>query len=376
MKFFHLFLLLIFCSLSAQAQETASWLRTNVSNVLNPNISVIGDFVAQTGPNRESDDFSMREVELVVQANVDPNTRADFFFGMHEGESFELEEGYFTLLTLPGGFLARGGKFNANFGRLNMVHLHELPQTDRPLVLTSFLGEEGLNDTGLELSCTFAPADLFTEVTYAFINGLGEEHHEDVTTAEVLAIDGSTVTVAVHEPEEDLPRTIRNFAHVARIRVFKDISDDSNIEAGLSGALHQPKDAEQREMAAFDFTYRWKPLREAIYKSFVWRSEILYSNRKLEDPTVTVESMGAYSYMEVQPARRWRFGVRGDYVEDPEAQNLLLTRGVAPYVTFVSSEFSRYRLQYVYKDLPDGLHEHIGYAQWTIVIGPHGAHAF
>ncbi len=165
------------------AEPGASWLRTQVlgnaanPSALNPNISVIGDFVGNTGPmgDGSANRFSLRETEIGLQAAVDPYARADFFVAFPEGESVELEEGYISLLSLPLGVKARGGKFRPNFGRLNMIHPHELPQVNAPLVIASFLGEEGLNDTGLEVSRVFAPLNVFTEVSYAILNGLGKE---------------------------------------------------------------------------------------------------------------------------------------------------------------------------------------------------------
>ena len=164
---------------SAAAESGASWLRAANPGALNPKISVIADFVGQSGtagdPGQTEDGFHLREVEIGVQADIDPYARADFFIGgMNDaGAPPELEEGYFTLLSLPGGLQARGGKFRANFGRLNMVHPHELPQVDSPLALDAFLGEERLASTGFELSRIFAPFDLYTEVSYAFLRDLG-----------------------------------------------------------------------------------------------------------------------------------------------------------------------------------------------------------
>src|SRR3989344_5891739 len=127
----------------------ASWLRTRTAaNVLNPNISIIGDIVGNTGPMHRADSnrLSFRESEIGLQANVDPYARADFFVSLPESEAVELEEGYITLLTLPLGLKARGGKFRANFGRFNMTHPHELPFVNPPHAITQFLGAEGLND--------------------------------------------------------------------------------------------------------------------------------------------------------------------------------------------------------------------------------------
>lgn len=396
----------------------AGWLRTKTaSNALNPNISVIADVVGLAGPRRDTtaNRFALRETEIGLQAAVDPYARADFFLAIHEGESPEMEEGFITLLGLPWGLQGRGGKFLANFGRLNMVHSHERPQADAPRVLDSFLGAEGLNDTGFEISRIFAPLGVFTELTYGMLNGLGGEHgHGDSSeqTVFIQALDENGVPltdangnsiyreVPLSGAEEDAPRTIRNFAHVARLRFYKDITEASNVELGVSGALHQPEGHEQRKLGGLDLTFRWKPLREGLYRSFIWRTEGMYSSRVLMEetditgavtaPERALDRRGGYSYVEYQAARRWRFGVRGDYVEDPEAKDELftledgsvrqvgksITRGVSPYITFTLSEFNRFRAQYSHNHLPDGENEHRGFLQWTVILGPHGAHLF
>ncbi len=416
--FFFAAVLFLSAAAAARAEDIgAGWLRTQTANNLNPNISVIADVVGLTGPRRDAtvNRFALRETEIGLQAAVDPYARADFFLGIHEGESPELEEGYITLLSLPGGFLARGGKFLANFGRLNMIHSHERPQVDAPKVLDGFLGEEGLNDTGFEISRLFAPLGVFTELTYGMLNGLGGEHQHgegsgDTVFVQALDENGVPLTdvngnpiykeVALNEEEADAPRTIRNFAHVAKVRFYADLTEASNIELGVSGALHQPEGHEQRKLGGVDLTFRWKPLREGLYRSFIWRSEGLYSSRVLEErtditgaatsPERKLDRRGAYSYVEYQAARRWRFGVRGDYVEDPEAKDEVftladgsvrqveksITRGVSPYVTFTLSEFNRIRTQYSLNRLPDGESEHRGFLQWTVLLGPHGAHPF
>ncbi len=405
-------------SSSLGAQEGASWLRTRVlPNALNPNISVIGDFVGAAGPrdDQRSNRFALREVEFGFQAAVDPYARADFFVSVHEGESPEIEEGYVTLLALPWGIQARGGKFLANFGRLNMVHSHEQAGVDVPLVLTSFLGEEGLNDTGAEVSRIFAPFGLFMEVSYAFLNGLGGEHGHGEEGGETVFVhardengnsivdDSGTpveIPVTVHDEEAPVKRSVRNFAHVSRVRLYKDITDAANLELGVSGASHEPELAEQRRMGAVDLTFRWRPHAEGLYKGFIWRSEGLYSHRRLpEETNLTgavvslarkVDRRGLYSYLELQTSRRWRWGVRGDYVEDPEAKNEVqtradgttfqaaksITRAVSPVVTFTLNEFNRFRLQYTHTRLPNQETERRGFLQWTVILGPHGAHPF
>ena len=126
----------------------------SAAKVLNPDISIIGNFWGAVGQNRVRPvpGFEFHEAELALQAIVDPYARADFFIAFGE-EGVELEEGYLTLTSLPGGLTARAGKFRAAFGRVNAMHNDALPWIDRPLVTENLVtGEEGINDAGVSLS--------------------------------------------------------------------------------------------------------------------------------------------------------------------------------------------------------------------------------
>ena len=397
-------LLFLFTTLSWAEEINTSWLRTKtLSNALNPNLSVISDLTANSGPTKDSasNRLSLREIELGLQASLDPYARADIFISKPEAENLEVQEAYVTLTTLPWNLRFRGGKIKANFGRLNMIHAHELPQITAPIVLTGFLGAEGLREVGGEISRIFTPFNLFTEVSYAILNGLQSEETETPPTTQITDTNGNTVTVAVQKQTTPSDRQIQNFGHVGRLRFYKDLTDSTNIDLGFSGALHQPKNLKQTRMGTVDFTLRWKPLKEGLYHSFTWRTELFYSIRKLPQETDTITKMvteterqlhrrGLYSYIELQPARRWKCGVRGDYMEAPElAESSItledktirkveksITRAISPYITFTLSEFNRFRLQYENRQVPGDDIEHRLFFQWTVILGPHGAHAF
>src|SRR5207244_4800460 len=121
---------------------------------LNPDISVIGDFLGAVGRNsvRPVQSMEMHESEIGLQAIVDPYARADFFISFGE-EGVNLEEGYMTFTALPAGFVAKAGKMRSAFGKVNTLHNHVLPWTDRPLVTGNLVGgEAGIDDAGLSLT--------------------------------------------------------------------------------------------------------------------------------------------------------------------------------------------------------------------------------
>src|SRR5678810_809572 len=98
--------------------------------------------------------------------------RDSFFISFGE-EGVELEEGFVTFPTLPGGLLVKVGKQRAAFGKVNTLHNHVLPWTDRPLVSENLVnGEDGISDAGLSISRILpAPKGLFLEGTAQIFRG-------------------------------------------------------------------------------------------------------------------------------------------------------------------------------------------------------------
>ena len=91
-------------------------------------------------------------------------------------EGVEIEEGFLTLTSLPGGLLAKVGKLKQQVGKVNTLHAHSLPWVDKPLMIQNlFGGDEGLSDSGVSVSKLILNPFLFLEATgevYAGSSGL------------------------------------------------------------------------------------------------------------------------------------------------------------------------------------------------------------
>ncbi len=122
---------------------------------LNPEISVTGDVRAYTQtPGVQRDNFDPREFEVGFQSALDPYSNTKIFLSLENGE-VSLEEGYAYWTGLPGHIRFDIGKFRQQFGELNRWHLHALPETEYPLALRTYLGEDGLSGTGISLYRAF-----------------------------------------------------------------------------------------------------------------------------------------------------------------------------------------------------------------------------
>src|SRR5882762_6346226 len=112
------------------------------SNLLNPNISVVGWFQGMTGhphdPGHSPEPvMQLKETELGLQSIVDPWARGDFFVSFDPDGVANLEEGYITWFHLPGNLGLRTGKFRSYFGPFNRTHPHDTAFATRPLLASA-----------------------------------------------------------------------------------------------------------------------------------------------------------------------------------------------------------------------------------------------
>jgi len=322
------------------------------AKILNPDISVIGDFVGAAGrdPNRSVPTLQMHESEVGLQAIIDPYARGDFFLSFGE-QGVDLEEGYITFTSLPGGFVTKVGKMRSSFGVVNTLHSHNLPWIDHPLVSESLAGgEEGIGDAGVSVSRILpAPKGIFLEATTQLYRGdVGEVFHS-TRRGDVLA--------------------------VGRLRGYGDLSESTNLDLGFSYARghNDVGTAFRTQLFGVDATLRWKPLRRAIYHNFLTRTELIWSQR--QELASVQTAFGFYTSADYRLNRRWTFG--GRYDRSERAQNALLTdSGFSPVLTYWPSEFSQIRGQYRFTRYPDGRSGNDLLFQFLFVLGAHGAHPF
>jgi hypothetical protein len=324
----------------------------SAAKVLNPDISMIGDFIGAAGhdPVYPIPALQMHESELGVQAIIDPYARGDFFLTFGE-EGVGLEEGYITLTALPGSFVARVGKMRSAFGKVNTMHNHVLPWVDRPLVTNNLLGgEDGIDDAGFSIQRILpAPKGIFLEATGQLFRG----DSDDVFKASNKS-DVSTV---------------------AHLRGYKDLTESTNLDLGLSYARGH-NDAGSNyltQLYGIDATVRWKPLRRAIYHSFIGRGEFIWSQR--QQFPLEQRSFGFYTSGDYQLGRRWFVGGRYDHSDRSRLGNAT-DQGGSVVLTYWPSEFSQVRGQYRFVRYAGNIDSHELLMQFMFSLGAHGAHPF
>lgn len=328
------------------------------SKIFNPDIAVIGNFLGAAGRNANSTQptFGLNEVETSLQAVVDPYARADFFLSAGP-EGLDVEEGFATFNTLPGGLLVKVGKMRAQFGKVNTLHTHALPWTDRPLVTRNLVGgDEGISESGLSVSRLINNSFMFLEAT-------GEAHYG------ASAVFNSTER--------------SKLAYVARLRAYRDLTEGANLDIGGSFAygpsaaqpeVSIPESVYSTRLIGFDATFRYRPLRRAIYKRFQARTELVWSQPR-SDGAGGETAFGFYGGADYQFARRWYAGGRYDRAAHP-FDAALVDHGGSFYLTYWPSEFSQVRGQYRRTSYGDGVKANEFLFQFLFSIGAHGAHVF
>ncbi len=360
------------------------------SKALNPDISVIGDFVgaAGYGANRPIQSLQMHESEVGFQEVIDPYARADFFvsFGEH---GVDLEEGYITFTSLPAGLQIKAGKMRAAFGKVNTLHNHVLPWIDRPLVSQNLVGgEDGIDDAGLSISRSLpAPNGIFLE-------GIAQIYR------------GDSENVFQAQKRNDV-------ATVEHLHAYHDLSESTNVDIGGSYARgHSPFANGTNQLFGADLTLRWKPLRRAIYHSFVAHSEFIWARTEVSPqgvafaggplaaaPVGTAKPFGFYVSGDYQLGRRWFLGGRFDRSQRGQClptnpatttacpvslypntsfdyTHLLQDTGGSIIMSYWPSEFSGIRAQLRRTRYGEGLTANEVIFQFMFSMGAHGAHPF
>jgi hypothetical protein len=322
------------------------------AKLLNPDISMIGDFIATAGGNpfHPGPSLEMHESELGVQAVIDPYAKGDFFISFGE-QGVTLEEGYITFTSLPKGFVARVGKMRSAFGVVNTLHNHVLSWIDRPLVTQNLVGgEDGIDDAGFSINRILpAPKGIFLEATGQVFRGDSDELFQAHQRSDV--------------------------SYVGRLRGYKDLSENTNLDIGFSYARGHNDVGTNflTQLFGSDVTLRWKPLRRAVYHNFLWRTEFVWSERQ-QLPTPQ-RAFGFYSAVDYRVNRRWTVGGRFDRSDRARADNLT-DNGFSAVLTYWPSEFSQVRTQYEFTRFADGRSANELKVQLQFSLGAHGAHPF
>jgi hypothetical protein len=355
---------------------------------LNPDVSAIvtfaggyysdDDHTVKSGDDPAHTGFNVQEVELALQAVVDPYFRADVFLTIPNLQGLEVEEAFLTTTNLPANLQLKAGIFRAGLGRQNTQHLHVQDFARRPLLNPTLLGPDGLRAPGMELNWLVPRLPFY------------------------LLLAFSAFSVSPADPDMGL-QTFGggqrwNFTYVGSARAFFPFNDTTSLYLGLNYAhgksservtenVQLPSvavsidhvaptmyDGHDTHLYGVDAYLKWKPVNSATtYASLAWQTE--YFIRQLPYFANQLEGV-LYSQLVGQVSRRWRLGLRGEVGGIPAGDHVHREYAAGGSVTFVMSEFALARLHGEAR-FPEGAQNNgAAFLELQVAIGAHGAHAF
>jgi hypothetical protein len=329
--------------------------QTRSSLSSNPDIGLIGDFQGSyISSGKKNFDAYLKEAELSLQSVIDPYIRGDFFisFGRDPQTNkygVEVEEGYLTTTSLPAGLQLKAGKFKEAVGRINPVHPHALPFIDMPNAFVNYFGEEGLNDEGVSLSWLMPTKSFYQEVIFQATAGFSQ-------SPSFARSEGN------------------RFIYLAHLKNFFTLSANATLEFGITGITGPNDSSSVTNMATADLTYKWKPVQLNTYHSLTWQSEFYYNNaRNHENPAQN--SVGLYSFIQNQIAKRWFLTGRFDYAQKPYDRKIRET-AFSLVAGWNATEFQKIEFQGKTTDNNIGNRFYQFWLRWIFIMGAHGAHQY
>jgi hypothetical protein len=358
-------------------------------NALNPTVTVVGNnlyryddqpVLLEDGTPVDNQ-FNLREVEADFRAAVDPFADGVFILSAESEVPGEydvgVEEGYVIIKRLPIpvldepplGLQLKVGRFRPEIGRINVLHLHDLPQMTRPITTDEWFGEEGYVGNGIS-GRVLLPTPFDEESALELVGQI-------LTGGGIAVADGSA----------DSP------AEIANLRWFRTFGGGAhNID--LSLIFHHGRTDPAAKKDAFtysaDFLYKWKPLRMGEFHSFVLGGQGFLGQRDFSEeidadgdgePDSLLEGSaspnGYFAFAQYQTTRTTYLGVRWDdtstIVDDD-----LRRRDIGGYATWYTSEFLRFRLGYEHRlsDLEQEDGRNSVFAELNVVIGAHPPEPF
>src|SRR5262245_7698377 len=291
-----------------QAQTTSA----NPATVLNPKLTVVGDFLWRLDDHkvfvdndpakpRIDDTINMREVELDLRAAVDPYVDAVAILSVESespGEfSASVEEFYAVIKSLPLPFWEtpplgtkiKLGRFRTEFGLNKKAHTHDLPQTDRPLVIEEFLGFDGQIANGISTQSFLpSPGDTALELTLQLLNG------------------GSA----------PIAEQNNRLSYLANLNFFVPVADDHSLNVAAIGfyGVNDRSLGQQSRVASLEALYKWKPARQGEYESFLLGGQLFYASHEPAAGGRT-HPFGYYVFAQYQVSSRLYAGIRWDQTE-------------------------------------------------------------
>jgi hypothetical protein len=349
--------------------------RASAPIVFNPRMTAFINFAARAddqavfdagGEAEISDRPFLRTVELDFRAPVDPYAEAVAILAIEDeagkGFAIDAEEAYGLIKRLPIlekaplGLKLKVGKYRAPFGVNNKLHLHDVPWTTRPLVVSRYLGTEhgeffeaGFNPVGMDL-------DFFLPNP---IPGTTLEMNFDAVRAGELGLSEGRVG--------------KQPAFLGHLNLSADWNNEHLLILGASA--YNERGGNSTKLTGADLTYKWAPAERRESHSFVTGGEILFGRQSYTDasPAETANSpYGWFAYTQYQTSYWLYLGLRYDWLQEPSNEQLI-TKSWSAFASYYTTEFLRFRLGFEHRqsDIPEQNNVNSVLLEINFVFGSH-----
>ena len=397
-------------SVAAQAQaaaQQASRPPASNENNFNPAISLIlsgiyGQFrqdpaIPATGFAMNANNtgytrgFSLKESELAIAANIDPQFRGVSTFSLDPAGGLSVENAFVQSSALGNGLNLKFGRFFSGLGYLNEQHAHAWDFVDQPLVYR-VLWDNQIGDDGLQLKW-LAPTDMFVEVGGEIGRGRGFPGSDRQNK------NGSGAGVVFAHIGDDIgiEQSWRAGISLHETRRENVVSDGVPDLLGTAGGVRNSFSGNSKT-AGLDLVWKYSPngnFRERYLKVqseyFRRKGNVLLTYNTTAanlSGNYTVTQNGWYLQSVYQFTPAWRTGLRYDRlapgiasVGASIAADVISNYAFNPsrltwMADYNPSEFSRIRLQLAHDNSRQGRTDNQLFLQYIMSLGAHGAHQY
>ena len=343
----------------------------------------ITGFAMATNNTGYTQGFSLKESELGIAANIDPQFRGIATIALDSDGGLAVENAFVQTTALGNGLNFKMGRYFSGLGYLNEQHAHAWDFVDQPLVYRT-LWDNQLGEDGIQLKW-LAPTDTYIEIG----GELGRGRSFPGSDRQRKNGAGSGVLFAHVGDDVGVSHSWRAGFSMHQTRRENAPNTVSAVNNSFSG---------DSKTAGLDFIWKYAPNGNAKETNFKLLGEYF---RRRENGLLTYDTAAAnisdsyavtqsgwYVQSVYQFMPRWRSALRYDQLDSGTAQigalnsaNVVSNYGFTPQRTtlmldFNPSEFSRLRLQVAQDKSRQGLTDHQLFLQYVMSLGAHGAHQF
>lgn len=364
---------------AATATPNSNAFNPSISGVLNgtfgafsrhpDGVRIPGFALGSEASEANSRGFSLGESEVSLSANIDQALFGQLTLALTSEDEIAVEEAFIQTTSLPYGFTGKAGRFFSGIGYLNEKHSHNWDFIDQPLPYVAMLDKQ-YGDDGVQIRW-LAPTPFFLEFG-------GEAFRGDSFPGNGAAHGGiGAYSVFVHTGD--------------------DLNDSSSWQAGLSYLRTTAKDRETGEtpdvfnghtdLGIASLVYKWAPNGNVRERNLTLSGEYFLQRQSGDFNGSQTEGYqsGWYAQAVYQFMPRWKVGARYDQLNADDVDVALAgstlddlghtPRRASALLEYDTSEFGRIRLQYSRDDSDVETSDSV-LLQYTVIFGPHGAHAY